>query len=127
LIVRPIVLSEPGSYRERRKFLRLVQRLTALKEQQDVKAILSLLDEADELLLPRLRTEDGSSVEDALDKLSANDFDGLLNAIAFENAVGEANGAPSSDGTEGSPEVSHQTGSKTGSSPRKRTGADPGK
>lgn len=101
LIVKPINLSSPGSYRERKQFLRLLRRLRDLQAARDADAILTTLDEADELLLSRLQTDDGTLVEDALDRLSANQFDQLLSAIAFESGVGEASAGPSGDGIEG--------------------------
>ncbi len=110
LIVRPIVLSEPGSYRERRQFLRLLKRLRATSEAKDGDAVIAVLEEAEALVLSRLRTDDGSPVEDALDQISANQFDQLLSAIAFETGVGEASTVPSKDGTVASQEPSLPSG-----------------
>lgn len=101
LIVTPINLGAPGSYRERKKFMRLLKRLRDMQAERDANAVLDILDEADTLVRGHLRTDDGTLVEDALDRLSANDFDQLLSALAFEGGVGEASGAPSADGAGG--------------------------
>jgi hypothetical protein len=111
LVVKPIDLSAEGSYRERRRFLRLIKQLQGLKE-ADIGAALEVLDEADSLLNSRLRTDDGTSVDDALDKLSAKQFDQLLSAIAFEDGVGEASAVLSTSGTEGTARKSRTGKSK---------------
>ena len=108
LIVRPIDLSASGSYRERKQFLRLLIRLQDSQNDRDPVGTLKLMEEIDALLVGRLRTDDGSPVEDALDDLSANQFDQLLSSIAFENSVGEASGVPSGTGTGGTPRKSRR-------------------
>lgn len=103
IIVRPINLAEPGSYGERRKYLRLLRRLGNLKGEQSPEQVFELFDEIEELVLPRLRTDDGSPVEPVLDRLSANDFDRLLSAIAMESGLGEASKRASTDSSEATP------------------------
>jgi hypothetical protein len=100
LIVSPIDLAAPGSYRERKRFLRLLKRLRA--NEPDAEGVLGALEEVDALISSRLRTDDGTSVEDALDLLSAQQFDALLSAIAFEVGVGEVSTGRSNAGPEGS-------------------------
>ena len=92
LIVTPLDMAAPGSYKARR----LLQRLTAiyrtLRDMGDADDEDSrqrrgdLMGQAwalqDDLLLPRLRTDDGTPVEDALDTLSAADFDSMLSRLA---------------------------------------------
>lgn len=102
LVVSPIRTAEPGSYRERRQFVRLLRRLKGIGQSSDPDEVLAIFDEVEAVLLPRLKTDDGTPVEDVLDKLSANEFDALLAAIALESGVGEASKAPSSAGPEGS-------------------------
>ncbi len=109
LVVTPIRLDQEGSYRERKAFLRLLKKLRALQGATDPDAILTVMDEADALLVGRLKTDDGTPVEDALDKLSANQFDQLLSAVAFEGGMGEAKAAPSASGPEGATPIA-QTG-----------------
>ena len=108
LIVKPIDLAAPGSYRERKRFMRVIAQLQDAQASRQSAEVLRLMQEVDEMLVPRLKTPDGSSVEEALDGLSANDFDRLLSAIAFENSVGEASGVPSENGTEGTPRKSRR-------------------
>ena len=108
LIVKPIDLSAPGSYTARKQFLRLWGRFQKSQDDRAPDEMMALLDEFDALVLSRLRTDDGSPVEDALDEISANQFDQLMAALAFENSVGEASGVPSDDGTGGTPRKSRR-------------------
>ena len=73
LRVRPIDMEAPGSFKSR---LRVLRALAAIrKEEVDwVEGQLML----DEILMDRLETDDGSDLDDALDKLSANDANELL-------------------------------------------------
>ena len=74
--VRPIDMEAPGSFRERSKALRV---LAAIRndELDNINGQIALED----VLLPRLETDDGSDLDEALDKLSASDFDDLLSQI----------------------------------------------
>lgn len=101
LIVKPIDLSAPGSYGERKRYLRLLKQLRST-EKRTTDTTISTMEEMDRLITGRLRTDDGTPVEDALDQLSAQQFDALLSAIAFESGVGEANTGHSNDGPEDS-------------------------
>lgn len=105
LVVNPIDLSKRGSYRERKAFLRLLKRFRDAQKQQDPDAALDIFDEADALIVKRLKTSDGSPVETLLDDISANQFDQLLSAIAFEGGLGEAKNAPSANGQAGAGEI----------------------
>ena len=87
LIVVPIDLNAPGSYRERKQFLKLLRNIRQLEGTNDPEAILDAFEEADGLIRGRLKTEDGTPVEDVLEQLSARDFDQLLASLAFENVV----------------------------------------
>lgn len=110
LIVTPIDLSKPGSYRERQRYRALLRRLYDLRKAEDGDGLAGLYDEIDELIRSRLRTDDGSPVEEALDRISANQFDDLLSLISFTGSgVGEASNVPSNSGTEGT-EASTPTG-----------------
>ena len=84
LIVRPIDMSAPGSFRQRSK---LMQAIAMMKDNKDGSTVASAYMLIENLILSRIETEDGSPVEDALDQLSANEFDGLLQSIAGESAV----------------------------------------
>ena len=100
LIVKPIQLDKPGSYRERKRLIGLLKQLRDLSKTRSAD-IFDILEEADRLIRDRLFTDDGTTVDDALDQLSALEFDALLSAIAFESGVGEASAAPSPDGPVG--------------------------
>ena len=69
-------MGAPGSFRERMKVLRA---LTAIRNEEVdwVEGQLML----DEILLDRLETDDGTDVDAALDKLSANDANELLSGL----------------------------------------------
>lgn len=85
LVVTPIDINAPGSYRQRKKFLGLISRLATVKDQKP-DDVLAILDETDALIRSHLKTDDDTPVEELLDQLSAKDFDQLLSAIAFEGA-----------------------------------------
>ena len=58
-----------------------------------------LWEDADDMLIARLKTDDGTPVEDVLDTLSADDFDKLFQAMSSgTSGVGEASTAPSDTG-----------------------------
>jgi len=60
------------------------------------------VDALDEFLLPRLSTDDEIPVEDVLSRLSADQFDELIQKVSFgSDAVPEANGGSSPSGAEG--------------------------
>lgn len=84
IIVRPIDSSEPGSFRQRSRLFRAVAMLREAKEPADLAAAYVALEE---LALSRCETDDGSPVEDALDQLSADQFDHLMQSIAGESTV----------------------------------------
>lgn len=83
LIVKPIDPTQPGSYRERKQFLEVARRLDAVKDGKDIRDTLAAYDALEALMLPRLVTDDGSPIEDALDQLSANQFDELIADLSF--------------------------------------------
>ena len=84
LIVKPIDMSAPGSFRQRSRLMRAV---ALAKQGDDGSSIAQAYIAIEDLVLDRLETDDGSPVEDALDQLSAFEFDALLQTIAGENAV----------------------------------------
>lgn len=87
ITVRPIDLSQPGSYYERWRYLDLINRLNEARGQGangDPGEAIKTMREADALIRERIVTPPGQDLEAVLRKLSANDFDALLGAIAFE-------------------------------------------
>ena len=84
LIVRPIDMSAPGSFRQRSRLMRAI---ALMRDNDDGAAAAAAYIAVEDIALERIVTDDGTSVEDALDKLSADQFDELLQSIAGENAV----------------------------------------
>ena len=73
LRVRPIDVEAPGSFRQRMRVLKVLAGIRN-EELDFVEGQLAL----DEILIDRLETDDGSDLEEALDKLSAADANELL-------------------------------------------------
>ena len=84
LIVRPIDSSAPGSFRQRSK---LMQSIAMMNRNDDPSALAEAYLIVESLVLDRCETDDGTSVEEVLDQLSADDFDKLLESLAGENTV----------------------------------------
>ncbi|MBI2934669.1 MAG: hypothetical protein HYY29_03760 [Chloroflexi bacterium] len=81
LFVRAIDPAQPGSYRDRARLFAIVEKLEAAKASSDPYLTAQAFRLIDEALMPRLSTDDGTAVEDALDMLSAREFDGLLSGL----------------------------------------------
>ena len=73
LRVRPIDVEAPGSFRQRMRVLKVLAGIRN-EELDFVEGQLAL----DEILIDRLETDDGSDLDEALDKLSAADANELL-------------------------------------------------
>lgn len=84
LIVTPIDWSAPGSFRKRSKLMRAI---AMLRGTPNIETSAAAYVSVEDLVVERLETDDGTPVEDALDQLSADQFDELLQSIAGENAV----------------------------------------
>lgn len=95
LIVTPIDPKAAGSWRERRRYRAISRRLQAASRSDDMVEQITALEEAEDWVIARLRTDDGSDLQATLDRLSAEEFDRLLHAAAPEDAVGEASAVPS--------------------------------
>jgi len=81
LIVTPIDMAAPGSYRERQKLLRAFAALQDAPKAANVTTMLAAFDQFEALIAAHAETDDGTSVAEALDGASANDFDQLLGAL----------------------------------------------
>lgn len=75
LIVRAIDPDAPGSYRARDRLLCVYGNLREAKGPEESVAAYRA---ARDFVLERAETDDGTPVEDALDQVSANQFDALL-------------------------------------------------
>lgn len=102
IIVSPIELSAPGSYRVRSRFMRLVQKVRRITK-EDLDGTMDSMLELEDFVLSRLETDDGTPVAEALDKLSAKQFDELYSAIAFEDPVPPENASNSETSPEDTP------------------------
>jgi hypothetical protein len=90
IIVTPIDMSAPGSYRERKKLLRsfaTVMTASNSTTERDVLALLAAQDELDAIIIAHAETDDGSPLEAALDDISSDDFNALYRAIMNAETV----------------------------------------
>lgn len=83
--VRPIDNEAEGSFKERGRILRTLQRI----QSDDVNFIEGQLL-LDELLASRLETTDGSDLEEALDKLTAAEADALVKQLLVSEVPTES-------------------------------------
>lgn len=81
LIVTPIDPAAKGSYRERKKLLRAAKQMATAAESNDAIGQFEAYEALEDVVLGRLRTDNGTPVEDVLDDLSADDFDALVEAL----------------------------------------------
>jgi len=81
IIVTPIDMSAPGSYRERKTVMRAWRAFVDAQNDADPIALLDAQDALETVTLAHAETEDGSPLEEALDDISAEAFDALCLAI----------------------------------------------
>lgn len=87
LIVTPIDMSAQGSFKLRRK---LFGAFTAMKDAeagQNGIAVMAAYASIEAMILDRLETDDGTSVADALEMVSAEQFDQLIGGLLGEPTV----------------------------------------
>ena len=77
LRVEPFDMAAKGSYRLRKRLLEAMAGIGSEDVSERARAVLA----AEQLVIARLHTDDGSPVEDALDELSAEGFDDLLKEL----------------------------------------------
>lgn len=88
LILAPFDPAAPGSHAQRMRMMELVEQYE--EAQATGKGMARIARKINELVLPRLHTDDDSPVADALERVSANEYDvlvGGLFATAGEDAV----------------------------------------
>jgi len=88
LIVTPIDMGAPGSYRARKVLLDAVAAMSGSEAPEIAKAYQSI----EATLLSRVSTDNGTSVEEALDECSADDFDRLIAGLLNVETVPNPNG-----------------------------------
>jgi hypothetical protein len=81
IIVTPIDMSAPGSYKARKQLLRTYAGLQEAQTSGDLRALAEALDAVEALVVAHAETDDGATVAAALEDASAEDFDALLIAI----------------------------------------------
>jgi hypothetical protein len=79
IIIRKIDPDEPGSFRLRLKLMEVSADLQTVRDDalEQLKVYRRLVD----LIISRMRTDDGSSLDDAIDMLSINQFEALLSGL----------------------------------------------
>jgi hypothetical protein len=93
LIVTPIDMAAPGSYRERQKVLRLLGAVQELKSGADLASFAEALDELEAVVVRHAETDDGTPVAEALEMATASDFDQLVIALLGGATVPNASSA----------------------------------
>lgn len=87
LIVTPIDMSAPGSYRQRSKLMQAYRALQSAQKTGDTDALIRGYELIEGIVCSHLETDDGTSVEDALDMCSAEDFDEMIKGLIIGETV----------------------------------------
>jgi hypothetical protein len=87
LKVRPIDPKAPGSWKKRRKLLAVTRDVKKAVESKDEVAIIDGIEALEALIIGNLYTDDGSSVEEALELLSVAEWEQLSADYGAEEAV----------------------------------------
>lgn len=95
LIVTPIDPAAPGSYLERKALFHAVNLAKRAIDKQDNFAVAEAYEALDAVIVPRLRTDDGTSVDNILATLSMVEFDQLLTAVTSGESVSPPNASSS--------------------------------
>ena len=81
LIVTPIDMTAPGSFRERKRIWKLFSAITNAQKAGDVGALTDAFDDLEAMITKHTTTDDGSTIAEALDLASAEEFDLLMGAL----------------------------------------------
>jgi len=87
LIVTPIDMSAPGSYRERKELLKAFAAFQDAQRESDIRQMMGALETLEGLVCSHAETDDGSTVAEALEMASADDFDQLIGALVATETV----------------------------------------
>jgi len=90
-----------GSYREMRRWAQVDLTVQRAKKSGDPEAIAEAEIARLDMMESYLRTDDNSSVQDVLDRVSLNEFIAVWQAIGGDANVGEVPNTPSTSGSEG--------------------------
>ena len=94
LIVAPIDMAAAGSYAQRKRLVRAIAHLQDAQEKQRAVEMVGAFDDLEALVTAHLETDDGTPVADALEQLSANDFDQMVGALVTVETVPNPKSAP---------------------------------
>lgn len=81
ITVTPIDMDAPGSFRARNRLIEAMEAIEDAEGKNDVRAIAKAMRAIQALIIPHVRTDEDTPVQEALDKISANDFDKLLMGV----------------------------------------------
>lgn len=93
IIVTPIDMSAPGSYRARKELLRAYAALQDAQKDTDINKMMVAFDALEALVCEHAETDDGSTIAQALEEASAEDFDTLVGALLTGETVPNASSA----------------------------------
>ncbi len=81
LTITPIDMAAKGSYRERQRVWKLYSAIQTAQKEVDIGALDAAFAGLEELVARHAVTDDGTSISEALDELSAEEFDALMGAL----------------------------------------------
>ncbi len=81
ITVTPIDMSAPGSHTERKKLLRALAKIQGVQKSGQLADVFEAFESLEALVTPHLQIDDGTPVAQALEQLSAEEFDGLALAL----------------------------------------------
>jgi hypothetical protein len=94
LIVTPIDMAEAGSYAKRKRLLRAYAGMQSAMQGNDVVALVAAYDAIEEMVVANLVTDDGTSVAEALEMASADQFDVLMRGLLGGETIPPVKSAP---------------------------------
>jgi len=106
LIIKPLDFDAPGSWRERHKFREIAMRLDVASRSDNPVEQFAAMQEAEDWVVSHLRTDDGTPIKEALDSISAREFDMLFRAAGTEDIVPPGSASNSSSPSEVTPPTS---------------------
>ena len=93
LVVDPINMAAPGSYRKRRVIFEAMAAMKAGVSDRDGFVVVESLLALDEVVQEHIHTDNGTDIGEVLDVISAEDFDALLGSVLGEEPVPTESGA----------------------------------
>ncbi len=94
LLVTPIDMGAPGSYLERKRLLNAYAEMQKAQKSTDIDGLLAAFETFEALVVKHAETDDGTTVAEALELASADEFDALLTAL-----LGDAETVPNPSST----------------------------